>query len=199
MKKTAVLAVLFAGLVTIAQAATSVQPFDTGQIIPGSSTYSTFAVNKFDTSLGTLTRVTFSISLDSWGGSYSVENTTSPSVPVSGTLWQGNTAYITGALVPEGLDGTTLFAGTSRTYTLPANGDTAGITGPSYDDRYQTAPASANASSLASYEGTGTYNVRFYSTQGYRHTADGGVRGTFESASSQGFLTVTYEYCPVRL
>lgn len=188
---------LFAG---IAQAATIVQSFDTGQITPGSGagTLSQFTVNQFDTSLGTLTKVTFSISLDSWGGYYTVENTTIPSAAVSGFLYQGIDAYITGSRVPDGMD-TTLFAGTFKAYNLPANGDTDAINGPAYASRNQTGPNTQDAlvANFSLYQGTGTYAIDFYSTQGSYHTANGSVEGTFASAFSQGFLTVTYEYTAV--
>lgn len=190
----------FALCMGVAQAASIVQNFSTGSITPGtgSDTFSTFDVSKFDTTLGTLTKVTVSISLDSWGGYYSVENITSPSVAVSGTLNQGIQAWITGTRVPEGMD-TTLFAGTSKGYNLAANGDSDGIAGPAYAGRNQTGPNTADAleGDFGMYEGSGTYAITFYSAQGSSHTANGAVRGTFESALSEGFLTVTYDYTPV--
>lgn len=180
-------------------AATIVQNFDTGQISPGTGTdtFSTFNVSKFDSSLGVLTRVTVSISLDSWGGYYSVKNTSVPSVEVHGTLQQGISAWITGTRVPEGMD-TTPFAGTSMSYSLPQNGDSAGITGPAYVARNQTGPntADVDADAFSLYQGSGTFAITFYSAQGSSHTANGTVRGTFESALSQGYLSVTYEYVP---
>ncbi len=187
-------------LTSMASAATIVQNFSTGQITPGtgSDTFSTFNVSKFDTSLGTLTKVTVSISLDSWGGYYSVENITVPSAAVSGSLSQGIQAWITGSRVPEGMD-TTLFAGQSKLYNLPANGNTDAITGPVYGSRNQTGPniGEAAAGDFGLYEGSGTYAITYYSAQGSSHTANGAVRGTFESGMSQGFLTVTYEYVAV--
>lgn len=200
MKKTQCLVAAFCIVAGIANAALITQSFDTGQITPGSGagTLSQFTVNQFDTSLGTLTRVTFSISLDSWGGYYTVENTTVPSAPVSGQLYQGIDAYITGSLIPSGMD-TTLFAGSSKSYYLTGNGETDAINGPVYASRNQTGPNTQNASSanFGLYEGSGTYAINFYSTQGSYHTADGSVEGTFASAFSQGFLTVVYEYTPV--
>ena len=74
MKKINCYVAAFCMLAGMANAALITQSFDTGQITPGSGagTLSQFTVNQFDTSLGTLTRVTFSISLDSWGGYYTV-------------------------------------------------------------------------------------------------------------------------------
>lgn len=200
MKKINCYVAAFCMLAGMANAALITQSFDTGQITPGSGagTLSQFTVNQFDTSLGTLTRVTFSISLDSWGGYYTVQNTTIPSAPVSGFLYQGIDAYITGSRVPDGMD-TTLFAGQFKAYNLPANGNTDAINGPLYADRNQTGPNTQNAAAgnFGLYEGTGTYAIDFYSSQGSYHTANGSVEGTFASAFSQGFMTVVYEYTPV--
>jgi hypothetical protein len=184
----------------LAQAETIVQSFDTGQITPGTGqgTLSAFNVNQFDGSLGTLTRVTFSISLDSWGGWYAVENTTVPAAPVSGILYQGINAYITGAAIPAGMV-TDLEARTSKVYYLPTVGDSDSIMGPAWTDRNQAGPEMADAlqESFDQYVGTGTYTINFYSSQGSTHEASGSVEGSFASAWSQGFLTVTYEYNPV--
>ena len=200
MKKMSSYVAAFCLLAGVASAELITQNFDTGAITPGSGagTLSRFTVNQFDASLGTLTRVTLSISLDSWGGYYTVENTTVPSAPVSGLLYQGINAYITGTRVPDGMD-TTLFAGQSKAYNLPDNGNTDAINGPLYAARNQTGPNTQNAdlANFGLYEGTGTYAIDFYSSQGSYHTADGSVEGTFASAFSQGFLTVVYEYNPV--
>jgi len=182
-------------LAGVARADTIIQNFDTGQITPGSNSETNFVVNQFDTSLGTLTRVTFAISLDSWGGWYEVENITSNSTEVTGNLQQGIGAILTGSRVPDSLD-STLFAGTSKAYILPITGSKDGIYGPEYTNRNQTGPNTGDALSgdFGLYEGTGTYLIDFVSSQASSHTADGAVEGTFSSASSQGFLTVTYEY-----
>ncbi len=199
MKKQIVICLVMLAAVGAAHAAAITQNFSTGQITPGSNTESPFTVNQFDTMGGTrtLTAVTITISLDSWGGYYAVENITVPSASVNGTLTQGINAWITGSRVPDAMD-TTLFAGQNKVYNLPANGDMDSITGPAYDSRNQTGSNIGNVDSgdFGLYEGTGTYVIRFYSAQGSTHTANGAVRGSFESAMSEGFLTVTYEYVP---
>lgn len=201
MKKACCYVAAFCMLAGLSNAALITQNFDTGQITPGTGgTISSFNVNKFDTSLGTLTRVTFSITLDSWGGFYTVENTTVPSSPVNGSLYQGINAYLSGAEVPAGMGlASQLFAGEFKNYDLQNNGDTDSISGPAYLYRRQVGPNTQNAlaSNFGLYEGTGTYSIDFVSAQGSYHTASGAVRGTFESAMSQGFLTVIYEYTPV--
>lgn len=199
MKKISLGVVTLIALAGMAYAGTIVQNFTTGQITPGTGTdtFSTFTVNKFNTSLGTLSKVTISISLDSWGGYYSVENITVPSVEVNGTLSQGISAWITGSRVPDTMNAN-LFAGQSKIYSLAGNGATDGIVGPAYGSRYQTGPNIGEAASgdFGLYEGSGTFAVTFYSAQASGHTANGAVRGTFESGMSQGFMTITYEYVP---
>ena len=204
MKKTfGLLAVIVFVATGLVQAATITQSFSTGAITPGTGgTFTPINVAKFDTSLGDLTRVTLSISIDSWGGYYTVKNTTSPSKPVSGTLYQGINGYINSEDVslPSGMGVLNeLFAGTSKAYSLAVNGDADGISGPLYENRNQTGPNTkdASAASFSQYEGAGAYTVYFVSSQGYDHTATGAVEGTFGSAWSDGFLTVVYEYTAV--
>ena len=199
MKKTGLLFVALVALAGMVQAATITQDFDTGQISPGTPTESSFVVQKFNTSLGTLTKVTLSMSMDAWGGSYEVENTTlpAPGTAVLGTLKQGISAQITGSRVPDGLN-TALFSGSSQSFTLNATGDKASIAGPVYASRYQIGNTrDALAGDLGMYQGGDTYSILFSSSQASGHTADGSVKGTFESGFSQGFLTVTYEYTAV--
>jgi hypothetical protein len=198
MKKQIIASLALLAVTGAVHAATITQNFTTGQISPGTPTQSSFTVNKFNTTLGTLTAVTITIRLDSWGGYYSVENITDPSVAVSGTLQQGINASISGSRVPDSMD-STLFAGQTKGYNLPASGNSDGITGPAYASRNQTGPNIGNVDSddFDLYEGVNTYTITFSSSQASSHTANGAVRGTFESAMSEGFLTVTYDYNPV--
>lgn len=200
MKKISLLFTALVALAGIVQAETIVQNFDTGQISPGTPTESPFTVQKFDTSLGTLTKVTLSISMDAWGGSYEVENTTSGNTPVTGSLHQGISAVISGSRVPDGMN-TPLFTGSSQSFNLVHTGDKSTITGPAYASRYQAGPSSMDALSenFGLYGGAAgtTYVINFSSSQASGHTADGSVKGVFESGFSQGFLTVTYEYTAV--
>lgn len=180
------------------QADTITQTFTTGQIVPGTPTETEFTVARFDTVGGTLvlTRVTVSMWLESWGGYFAVENITNPSAAVTGSMTHGINSWITGTRVPDGMD-TTLFAGESKDFSLPNAGDRDRIDGPAtYELRSQTGPNVANAAAgdFGLYEGTGTYAIKYFSSQGSSHTASGGVRGEFESASSEGKLQVEYEY-----
>jgi hypothetical protein len=197
MKKISLLSVAVIAFAGLAQAATIVQSFSTGQISPGNPSLNEFTVNAFDTSLGTLTGVTISMSVDTWGGSYMVVDTTVPSSRVLGTAYQGISANLASSQV-RGIPNTISQAGQVSAFNLAAAGDFFSMTGPTYDNRNTAGNVFSIASGyLGDYTGTGTYGLTFYSSQNNRHVADGSV--TFEgvSAWSQGFLTVTYEYTPV--
>jgi hypothetical protein len=186
-------------LAGVVRADTIVQSFDTGQISPGTLTPSVFNVNKFDTALGTLTGVTITMTLETWGGSYSVQNTTvpSPGVSVSGSMHQGVSALITGSRLPDAMV-KTLIAGQTQNFTLPLAGNTFGVAGPSYENRTVSGPntGTALAGDLGLYTDA-NYAITFYSSQDNSHTADGSTSFNGTSAFSQGFLTVTYTYTPV--
>ncbi len=177
---------------------TIVQNFSTAEVSPGSFTLpkiDTFSIDQFDTSLGTLTKVTFEISVDTWGGSFTVVNTTVPSARVTGLMYQGISADLQGSLVPVMADLNDI---QSKNFDLAGNGDSDSLIGPDTLNRRRAGPSTAEVlSNFAAYEGTGTYDVDFRSWQANGHDASGSISGTFDSAYSQGFLTVTYEYTPV--
>jgi len=197
VKKISLLSAAIVALASITQAATIVQSFTTGQISPGNPTVTPFAVNQFDTSLGTLTAMTISLSVDTWGGSYQILNTTVPSERVQGTMHQGISAYLASSQV-RGILGTVSNAGQDSGFDLAANGDFFSMTGPAYANRNTAGTAFSVASGyLGDYTGTGTYAINFYSSQSNSHVADGSVTYEGISAWSQGFLVVTYDYTPV--
>ncbi len=193
------LAVAAVGLLPAALAATIVQNFDTGQISPGSNTETDWNINQFDTGLGTLTGITLSAKLETWDGSYSIQNTTSPSALVTGTMHQGVSSTISGLQISLSSLDTTLAAGQSKNFSLPANGDSDSVVGPTYANRTVAGPnvGSVSSSWFGLYEGTGTYAVKFYSSQANSSTASGSVAFNGTSAWSEGFLTVTYTYTAV--
>ncbi|MDD5705261.1 MAG: choice-of-anchor E domain-containing protein [Kiritimatiellae bacterium] len=177
------------------------QSFDTGTVLPGAGgTTVNFNVAKFDTSLGVLTRVTFSMTLQTWGGHYTVVNATVPSAPVTGTMGVRIDALLVGDNVPDPLGNLIdpLFAGQTTSFNLQANGDSDSLYGPDAGS-----PISANRSADVSssdfylYEGVGTYTVSFFSEEGSFHDTEGAVNGSFGAASARGLLTVTYEYEPI--
>ena len=150
MKKASLVLAAMIALTGVAQAYQIVQNFDTGQISPGANTLSAFTVNKFNTALGTLTKVTFTMSLDTWGGSYNVVNTTTMTeanpqgVTVNGTMHQGVSALISGSRVPDGMV-TTLSAGQDKSYTLLATGNSYGVSGPTHAFRNSAGPTTQDA------------------------------------------------------
>lgn len=176
--------------------ATIIQDFGTGEIFPANDTISPFTVNQFNTSLGTLTKVTFEIRVESWGGFYTVENTTSDDTPIHITLQQGIKADLSasGYLVPGGMPSTAAIQ--SSNLIIAHTGDKATLTGPAYDHRIVSAPATKEAApfALSQYEGNGTYAINFHSRQNNYHSTEGAANFEGEAASSQGFLTVIYEY-----
>jgi len=196
MKKTSMLCLALALLAGAAQAATIVQDFDTGIISPGNPTVSAFNVNLFDSSLGTLTKVTISMTLNSWGGSYTIENITAPSSLIEGNFHQGVTASLSGMRVPEGY--ATLFAGQTKYASLAETGMTDSLFGPTFAEReVRTTSADALEAYFALYQGSGTYVLNMNTYQNNSFDGAGAVRGTYESAQARGFLTVTYEFTPV--
>lgn len=185
-------------------AAVITQEFGTGAInpgSPGSPSVAVFAVNQFNSGLGTLTSVTFTMTLETWGGYYTIVNATAPSTAVSGTMFMGANAYLFGMLAPSGSPNSLsqMFAGETDTFNLAATGDSQTINGPAVDDRNTTGPESDTVSPALFnyYQGTGSYEIRFVSSTGSRHEASGAVNGSFGTMSSQGYLTVSYEYEPV--
>jgi hypothetical protein len=104
------------------------------------------------------------------------------------------TASLSGTTVPAGF--TSAQAIDSQSFNLANTGDYIERIGPDSNDRNSSAVQSQNAQTgnFSLYEGAGTYAVDFHSTQSTTHSADGGIDGTFNSAKSQGYLTVTYEY-----
>lgn len=197
MKKIILLSALLLATAQFAWGATIVQSFDTGAISPGTDTVNSFTVNQFDTSLGTLLRVTFEISVDTWGGSYKVINTTTDNSEVTGTMYQGITADISGDAVPSGM--AVAASVQSRVYTLANTGDSLGINGPDALSPNSSTPSSRDALAVlfsTYYEGTGTYNVDFHSRQNNEHTSSGSTSFEGTSAFSKGYLTVTYEFVP---
>lgn len=194
MKKTSLVFAALIALTGVAQAyQTVVQNFDTGNMYPGDPTVSTFTVNKFDTGLGSLISVTVKMTLEAWGGTYTIENITEPTSSISGNFNQGITATLTGSRVPDGFS--SLFSGQTRYTTLAGTGAKDNMTGPSWNDRVSTSTTKAGDISL--YQGGDpTYDLVMNSYQKNSFDGAGAVSGTYESGQARGFVTVTYNYTP---
>lgn len=185
-------------------AAQIIQPFDTGAIAPGSDTITSFTVNAFDHTLGTLNSVTITISMDTWGGYYSVVNGTSPSHEVTGTAEFGISSRVASGdvLVPAGV-GATLNTVSSGAFDLLAAGDPFRIDGPAdqaHAIHSQETGSYASGLGRASYIDSNvgsTFGIDFHSGQTSDYDASGFVTYTGSSAYSDGVMTITYDYTPV--
>jgi hypothetical protein len=201
MKKTSLIIAALIALTGAAQAYEESQNFNTGAISPGTPTVNTFNVAKFDTRGGmrTLTGVTITISLETWGGSFSIQNTTTDNSPVIGTFWQGVSADISGARVPtESWVSDTLNARQLLAFNLPNNSSTESLVGPASNDRNSATPITMTAleENYDLYQGRGTYAIKFNSSQSSWYSADGSVSYNGTAAFSQGYMTVKYDYVP---
>ncbi|MFA7172363.1 MAG: choice-of-anchor E domain-containing protein [Kiritimatiellia bacterium] len=200
MKKISLWSLLLLITANFAWGAVIVQEFDTGNVNAGADTVNTFTVNQFDTSLGELTRITFEISVNTWSGSYTViNNTENPEAVVTGTLFQGVKVSTSGNF-PSDYPVLVVAseAGQSLGYTLLKRDDYISVSGPGVGTPNSSTPTVKDVGSrdFIDYKGTGTYLVDFHSTVSSRDGADGSIRWEGTSPSSQGFLTVTYEYVP---
>lgn len=181
---------------------TSPSPLTTGEITPGQPTTTAMSVNYFNSSLGTLTKVTLTVAVCTWGGYYSVINVTDPSLPVSGNMYFGVKAALTSSEILFGTTMTDVSASKSQAFSLPAYGSTALISGGVLanrftGDQFATQDFVVTGSGVNNYIGSGTFGVNFESSQVRYDDATGGVSGSFGAADSQGFLTVVYEYTAV--
>ena len=194
----AVISVL-AGLI---QAATTTQTQGTGQITPGSDTATTLTFNKFNTALGTLTEVSLTYTIATWGGSYSVANTTLPlpGTEVTGNAYLGASGYIVGSRVPDAISGNQIVASTSGAFDLPVNGNGYDLTGIPADYSHRisnSGGADADSGDFGLYTGAGTYTVTFHSGQYAANTSSGAVSYSGTAANSEGTLSIVYTYTPV--
>lgn len=206
MKKTSLFIAAMFALTGIAQAATMVatspSPLSTGEITPGQPTTTAMSVNRFDSSLGTLTKVTLTVAVSTWGGYYQVINVTDPSQSVSGNMYFGVKALLTSSEILFGTAMTDVSASKSQSFTLLNNGDNATTSGGTYanrltGDQFATQDFVVTGAGVANYIGVGSFGVNFESSQVRYDDATGGVSGSFGAADSQGFLTVVYEYTAV--
>jgi len=201
MKKNLLVLASVLALAGLAQATQIIQDFDTGPISPGASpAESDFNVNKFDTSLGTLNFVTIQVNVEAWGGSIEVQNTTSPSASVYGEAYLGANASISGSRVPDSIAGNSVFAGLDQHYVLANAGDTVQYNGPVIGSKSvngENATLTNPADDLSPYKGTGTYQIKFFTSDGSGLDQHGSASYTVESQTAEGLLHVTYDYTPV--
>lgn len=202
IKKFAVMA-LAGALAVGAQAEQFVQTFDTGEIEPGSYSQA-FTVNYFQTEAAnhglagsTLNSVTVSYSLESWGSTYTVVNTTVPDSAIHGTAYTGANASIVGSKVPDGINAAGLISAMSKVMDLAHNGNSDSMNGYAYADRALSRVSDSAAGDKTDYDKSGTYTITFNAGQKYYLDGVGAVTEIHTASWAQGTLTVTYDYTPV--
>lgn len=194
---------------SVACAATITQTKDVAQHNPAGTYSLTF--DEFDSTLGTLQSVTIASSLEWWGGFYAVDNESD--LPSSGTATFSVSVNLSSATV-RGLPSNvaSLSSGISQYFELTANnGDSTSdfntddpghdygrIDGPAYADRVKVQESGAIASTyIGDYQGTGTFNVSYKSSQEQSWSGSGGNSTSSSPMSASGSVSITYEYEPV--
>ncbi len=188
---------------------TVTQSFDFGPSTPN-YTAGPFDVNQFDPSTGTLTSVSFSLSLDVEGGQLVVDNDGATGGSLTGVEIgaQGSLVSPDVNLLDNGFNpiASTVTASTVGNFTLaaddgdgPNNVDVSLPDGDMLPGLNQTAAQSGTLNTLfwPSVTGTGTFplsvDVRQVSNFG---AGLSGLEGSFSPVSSGGTITVTYEVVP---
>ncbi len=205
-----VLALVVVGLTGWAQAYTLVQTKSIDEYQPNHSS-STLDFNYFDTGGGarTLTSVTIETTLETWGGSYSVDNDSVN--PTSGTASMGTTASITSSDPRLAGATTTLSALTTKTFNLTATtgdptdqynvtgqGDWDTIAGPTKASRVIQSTGVQTLTHPGDFTGSGQFTVT-YASDAYNDFSGGNVQGAFTARSAQGEVTITYTYSGTEL
>jgi hypothetical protein len=202
MKKSMVLLAVVLAFTGLVQAATVSQTLNTGTLVPGADTTSTLSFNSFDHTLGTLQSVTVTVTIETWGGYYTVVNNTTPPPgdSVNGSAYFGIQAWGSASevVLPSQVT-TAVHAESTGSFTLPATGNSYTLNGPDSGSPI-VASSSGNANFISLYEDTSagaSFDVTFHSGQLSGQSASGAVTYSGSSASSYGQMTIVYTYTPV--
>lgn len=209
VKKIAYPLLLSAVLIGAAPAATLIQT-QSFAFLPDGSQDLTY--NKFDTSLGTLTSVSVTISLTKTGGQFEVDNDSTESgfitlhhnVVGSLSVVSGGVSLVRDDLTSIGASGT-LTASSSMspqevTGTSGDDTDTFDATGLSDYVRFNPLHASATDSGTiaslaqAAFQGPGTFVLGANALQSVNVTGLGGLQQAITVSDVSGEVTVTYHY-----
>lgn len=214
MKKTfSIVAIAFASLMGLSQAATIVQT-QSFSFVPNGNQVLTF--NSFNTNSGTFTlqSVTISITLNKVGGSLQVDNdsATGGTIDLShqvvgslsnslggGSLTRANFTIIgsSGSLTASStLPGQTIGATTGD--ATDAFNNTADVDFLAFNPGNTSASDSGavRTDSISLYEGTGTFTNTLSASQLTSATGLGGLQQAFTVSNVSGDVTITYTYIP---
>lgn len=139
--------------------ATMSHSYDTGTFDLGATPLATINVAKFDNTLGTLTKVTFEITLETWGGSFTI--TGNGSTTKSGTATFAGRTYLTGSIGSATIWTSAATTSDAHNFSIVGTesktvlGNATHTTSPK-----QTQVISGGA--LAGAQGSGTYAVVFH-------------------------------------
>lgn len=205
MRKSSVILALIA-LTGVVQAETIVQTANIGEHQPNNTSGSVI-FNYFNVSGATLNSVTIQTTLETWGGSYAVDNDTAN--PSTGTAYMGTRV----TLIPgvTRLDGATTLIqalssqvfnltassgdATVNSYDVTGAGDWDQITGPSYDQRVTVATGVQSVTFTGDFVGSGTFSIG-YNSDAYNFFTGANETGAFTARTARGQVTITYDYVP---
>lgn len=192
---------------------TITQTYSSGEIQPGVPSVIPITFAQFDTQSGarTLQSVTVTITQQSWGGFYAVDNDGDTLANITAQHGvQGSIAASGLYFLPAGSTATlSQLISSGGSVQLSANdGDSSGSYNPGGTDHYRLdgpEKASAHNSSASGtisdafktfYEGTGNLAMNYTATQSSYHTGEGALYYSGGPAFVDTVITVTYNYVP---
>lgn len=199
---------LAGSLAGVASAATITQ-IQTYAFVPSGNQVLTF--DRFDTTLGTLTGVTVSVSLNKTGGRYEVDNdsetagTIDLSHKVTANLAASGVSLSTGALTPNvGVSGSLTATNelTNQAISATTGDDTLAFNNTGAGDYLLFEPGDSTASDsgdirsgdISTYEGTDTFTMTLNALQSVDVTGLSGLQQSFTVSNISGDVTVVYNY-----
>lgn len=206
MKKSSLMIAALMALAGVAQAATIVQTVSIADHQPNSTTGG-LVFNYFNVAGATLNSVTIQTTVETWGGSYAVDNDTAN--PSSGTAFMGTTIELN-ALTVRLAGATTAIAALSskgfnltqssgdptvNSYDATGLGDWDQIVGPDFNSRIIETSGVQTLTYTGDYVGVGTFTID-YGSDAYNFFTGANETGAFTARTARGQVTITYDYVP---